>query len=686
MTSSEKNPTPEQMREVFQRMQFRMRNTALHQFDHIDLRTVKALEVIGLAEGFTTDPVFSIGEGVDLEVLQDPRHPRRVKLSSGPLVIYVTQENPPTRLIIELPLLFYSDLLDVRSTAFNCVNRMVTEDELDVTPKTKAALEAFRDGILSKVPAEWRPAAIALCDAFIDDVLVALQGTRQCLECEPVIQDSLNTYVPRIIHPTISSLDSIDLYVRSPENEHLRLEEVVADSVAEACKLSDACSRYYSRLGYLPLAPAYSMAEVVSRWTATHPDTEVWAEIWNWARDASGPLPRYHACAVFVVHPELVPSGQFPVLWREILAMVNNADTKGSDNIEHERWALRRDLARHFAYHLEAHLPDNNGANIACFAWWFSEKFTSIFQDKAESAQFYRENWVAPALDQSTRVWLDASPRVERCILRYVTTSMSYPWATALLALMGPKFDKLAPHEQSDEIRTLFHQALISCLVESIPFSIDTPSTATYAQECSLAEIALKWAFHVPEQEQKDLKQFVATNRTLGTMDGLCDALRNLCEYELPYQLAVCIALKAKVYTDPTVAEGVWGVVSDADWRKNILGVVKQQVQAQLIESLNMLLVDNRDKWSSHLPHYLAELCEKEVDEERRRVLFQYVIMTSLASDTMSAIRRLLRGDQKAKFVGYVKEYRERVDAMRSVYPPWVADKLRGLMVIMHVY
>jgi hypothetical protein len=98
-----------------------------------------------------------------------------------------------------------------------------------------------------------------------------------------------------------------------------------------------------------------------------------------------------------------------------------------------------------------------------------------------------------------------------------------------------------------------------------------------------------------------------------------------------------------------------------------------------------MLLADNRDKWFSHLPHYIAELCEQEEDEERRRVLFLYVIHTSLASDTVSAVRRLLRGDQKAKFVDFVKEYRARAEVMRSDYPPWVAGKLRGLMASMHV-
>jgi len=85
------------------------------------------------------------------------------------------------------------------------------------------------------------------------------------------------------------------------------------------------------------------------------------------------------------------------------------------------------------------------------------------------------------------------------------------------------------------------------------------------------------------------------------------------------------------------------------------------------------------------LPHYIAELCEKTDDEERRRHLFFYVLYTSLASDTVSAVRRLLRGDHKAKFLGLAKEYRDRVEATRSEYPPWVAGKIRSLIANLRV-
>ena len=84
-------------------------------------------------------------------------------------------------------------------------------------------------------------------------------------------------------------------------------------------------------------------------------------------------------------------------------------------------------------------------------------------------------------------------------------------------------------------------------------------------------------------------------------------------------------------------------------------------------------------------PHYLAELCEKTEDYEPRRYLFLCVVHASLASDTVSAVRRLLRGDQKARFVEVTKEYRERVGSMWAQYPPWVQGRLRGLFASLRV-
>jgi len=681
MTPEEQSPSPEEMRKVMRAMQVRMRNTALHYFERIGLRTLHALQDLDLIE----DEAPPIGDGVDLAVLRDQQHARRQNLPDGPLVLYLAEADEPKRMIVELPLLFFSDDRDVRQAALKCIEKMLGKDPMAVTPKTAAIIKESRDALVSETPECWRPAVVAVCDALYDDVLVALHGVRQSLESEPVIQDSLTFYTPKVIHPSVTSLDSISLPIGNPERDHGALAKLLSDMVACASNLAELCGAYLANLGFLPLAPPYGLAAAMRKWLGSNPGVDPWQEVWGWANAESTPISRYHACSVFVLLPELIPDGKLPDLWGEVLSVVQNSDRKGNDRPEYEPWALRRDLARHYTFHLEARLPENDGASIGCFAWWFAEQVAALFPADAGAAKFYRENWVKPASDLSIHIWLAASAPVQRSFLRYVTFSVQSPWTLALLALMGEHLDELAPAEQAEDVQMRFHEALVSNTLSSLPFPIETPSDPTFALECSFADTVFKWAEYQTEEHRKALQQLVATSRKLETRDGLCDALRKLGESCLPDQVAVCIALKAKVYTDPTVAEGVWEVVSDAEWRKGVLGGVNQQVQGQLIESLSMLLVDNRDKWFSHLPHYIAELCEKEEDEERRRVLFLYVIHTSLASDTVSAVRRLLRGDQKAKFAEYVKEYRAQAEAMRSNYPPWVAGKLRGLMASMHV-
>lgn len=681
MTPEEQKPTPEEMQKTMRAMQVRMRNTALHHIDRIGLRALRALQDLDLID----EEVPPIGNVVDLAVLCDRQHPRRQNLPEGPLVLYVTEGDEPKRMVVELPVLFFSDDRAVRQAALECLEKMLVKDPMTLTPKTGAILKESRDALISETPGNWRSAAVAVCDALYDDVLVALHGVQQSLESGPVIEGSLNFYTPKVLHPSMTSLDSISLPIGNPERDHGTLAKLLSDMIARASNLADLCDAYLADFGFLPLAPSYSLATAVRKWLASNPDVDAWQEVWEWANAKSTPISQYHACSVFVLFSELIPDGKLPDLWNEVLAVVQESESKEADRPEYEAWALRLDLARHYTFHLEARLPGSDGASIGCFAWWFAEQVASLFPADAGTVKFYRENWVKPASDLSSHTWLAASAPIQNSFLRYVTFTMQSPWAVALLTLMGEHLDELAPVEQAENVQMRFHEALVSNMLASLPFPLETPGDPTFALECSFADTVLKWAEYQTEEQQKALQQLIVTSWILETEDGLCDALRKLGEFDLPTQAAVSIALKAMVYTDPAVSEGVWEVVSDAEWRKTVLGGVKQQIQDILIESLSMLLVDNRDKWCSHLPHYIAELCEKEEDEERIRILFLYVIHTSLASDTVSAVRRLLKGDQKAKFVEYVKEYRAQVEVMRSDYPPWVAGKLRGLMASMHV-
>jgi len=670
MIDSEGIPSPDEMRKIMRAMQIRMANTALKHTSGIGLRTVRTLQELNLfkEEAPSLEPV------VDISVLKDTAHPRRVRLVDGPLLLYTTVGEEPEGIAVELPMLLLSDSLAVRKAAVENL------EILRVTPRTSEILEANRAPLLSSEASDWIPAAVPMFDSFNDDVLIALQGVRQCIECSSNLQESLNSYVPRVLKPAISSLESMRMAIGNPEAEHDAMARVIKEIATETTTLANACQAYYEKLGFLPLAPQFGLSQVVQEWTSRYPDVDAWTQLWDWADAASSPVPRYHACYVFVLHPELVPQGKLPDLWREILDVVDESDGKESGEDKDEAWALRFDLVSHYVFHLEAHLPDTDSAKVACFAWWFSEQVAEVLPDELEAVRFYREHWISRASDVSSYIWFAASSHTRESFLRYMTLAVPSPWALSLLSVMGLKLEELAPREQLNEVRERFQECLVHHLLSNIPFSVQEPTDPTFALELPLSVMVLKWARHQPEEQQESLEQLVVVSETLGTAEGLCKALRRIGDSPLADQVVIARALKARALREPTASEDIWDVVSDRQWRLDVLGSVENRVLDLLVEALSMLMIANRGKWFSWLPHYIAELCERTDDEERRRHLFLYVLHTSLASDTFSAVRRLLRGENKDRFISLVNEYREQVEAMRSECPPWVAGKLRGLM------
>jgi len=671
----------EEIRKAFHNLQLQMWNCAFRSFQRIDPRTLTALLDLDLFK----ESIDPIGGDIDMEILRDPHHEQRIPLSPGPLLLYRNQEKEPKRIILDVSLLLFSSISAVRNTAFMYLDRQISDGLLRITPKTRDVLQKMRTPISSDASHEWRPAAIALSDAMNDDLLVALQAVRQSLTCDTIIQDSLNTYVPRILHPAVSSFDSLSFEVANPESEHSQLTDIVSSVVSGAGTLQEACDGYYARLGYLPLAPSFAMVEVVSKWIAEHPSVEVWPEIWQWAQRASGPIPRYHACSVFVLRPEWIPEGKLAELWREILDVVNGSGERSDDGLDQEPWALRRDLSRHFIRHLEAHLPESEGTKIACFSWWLSEQVASLFPEDPESVRFYRKNWIVPASEQSLGVWLVARSPIGCSFFRYVTTTISSPWAMALLAIMGRKMEPLKPQEQDEGIKSQFHEALIRCLIDALPIIVEPPTDPTYALECDLGETALQWAAFQAESQRTALEQIITTSRTLNSVEQLCATLRQLADKSLPDQIAIAFILRMKAYTNKALEGSMGEILSDNDWRKQVFGSTEENVLGILMGALTILQVRTQEKWSLLLPHFLAEICEQAEDEDRCHQLFLFLLYSSLASETVSAVQRLLKGDRKASFKKYSEEFIKYIEAKWPHFPPWVQGRLRGLMACLLV-
>lgn len=682
MNPSEEQPNPKEMRDAMRYLQIQIRNTAFAHFDRIGLRSLRSLQNLNLIDEKTP----KIGQNVDLEVLRDLEHERRQGYSIGPLLLYETDESQKKRMLVELPMLIFSDEEKIRSEALLSLMKMGAKDSFAYTPRTANILENSRNSLSAQDSEDWIPAAIAIYDAVDNDVLIAFNGVHQCLESDPVLEDSLNSYTPKILYPSVDSLDSISLAIGQPERDHKTLKALLATAVADAKSLVELCRLYYTNFGFLPLAPSFSLASAVKEWVSLRDAIDVWKEVWDWAENETTPTALYHACGVFILHPDFIPEDKLPEFWNKLLRVISRSKTKDENLSCRERWLLRRDLARHYTFHLEARLPDNDGASIACFAWWFSEKVAALFPDDDGSAQFYRENWVKPASELSSHTWLVANSHVGTSFLRQTTFTVQSPWVLSLLALLGDNILKLAPLEQSEDVISDFQDALVSNALSSMPYTVNSKNNATFALECSLEKTLKEWKGLCSGENREVSELVISMNRSFGSNQELCDALQNINSSKLPDQVAILSALRRKAYLDTVIAEDLWDLVSCPKWRNKTFSSLKHELQDILIDALSQVMIATRDKWSHYLPHYMAEICEHESDQKRRREFFLYVLHLCLASGTVSAAKRLLQSEHKSEYLDEVEKYRSQVEAMRSNYPPWVAGKLRGILASLYVH
>lgn len=646
----------------------------------IDIRTFILLENLNLNE----QKVDPFGEGIDPEILININHTSRLYLPPGPLLAYCPKDKQGS-IIVETKNLFCSPILNIRRAIFTYYEQAIATKDLEITPRTAHVLKTEQEKILSQENEIWRPASIAIYDALKEDFFISLAGVNQVLQTELEIKNFLESYVPEILQPKFTSMNSIKLDFMDPTMEHDNIK-IFINKLSKLESLTDVCQSYYDKLGHCPLAAKFSLGQVVKQWQKKNRVTQIWDEVWLWADSAFGPIPQYHACTVFVLFPELVPSNKRSTLWHKIESVICDSVIQDKNSSLCEAWKLRKDLNRHFTFYLEANFPGANGAAIANLTLWLTEKISTLFTEKESSISFYRKEWVKWALEQSTNIWTVANPNETESPLRYMNHVLTSPWSVSLLGLMGDKLEKLRPENISAKLKKKLNTTLVHHLLMALPFSTHKPKNATYAFQLSLTNTINKWKKTQPLDQVKSYNHLIKSNKKIRNNETFIDEFKDISDSSLLDQMHLVVALKHKVFTNFSIEDTIIPVISDLNWRDKTLLSIDKNVLGLLVEALIILQVKSQKDWVFKLPHYLAELCEKTEDEELLYSLFSYVIYTSLAVDSFSSIRRLIQSKDAGKYIKYIENFRQQEKTMQKDYPPWVAGKLRSLMTAMNIY
>jgi hypothetical protein len=654
-----------------------MAHVALLHLDAVDARTAVILKGCGLLE---RDSLDDRGDQREMAaIVADPSHPKHVPLSLGPSV--VVRQDDTHRVVVPVPILLLSSDPDIRAKAVEHLERMTGHDAMLVTPRTEDILRNCRAIVLSTESPGWRAAAERVYDAVKDDYLCNIAGLRQSAELG--FDEGIAEYLTAVLRPTVTSLDSINLEFWNPGQQRSAISEFIKEVVGDSRDIGEGLDRYYSRLGHLPLADRFGVGEVVRKWAARSDQVKgVWERIWEWAERTPSPVRRYHACVAFVTNPHLITPEHLPKLWNAILEILYDSSSDEGTAEWTQAWRVRCDLARHYCHHLECRLPGAESERIANLSWWLAERVAVLLGKSPDRISTFGIDRVASESSVSSQIWHLAHPRVVPSALRYATLYCRSTWSVSLLSLLARALPALDPGGLGADDRRRVEATLKGCLFGMFPPSPPAEDEETYAFDRGVHNTAKVWAETVPPVDPTStVSAFAIATSKLNEVGEFEAALRRLCSSPQDEQMLVTQALTVRAYVNSAPADLLFELMADEQWRNQVLRDGDDSSVQSLFDALQELTLQKNEKWAWDLPHRFVLTCEASWNKpERRALLFAMVVLSSLSTDSVSALQRLLTPGRRVELSSDIKYWRERIEEVRTLAPPWIGARLRAIL------
>ena len=652
-----------------------MRNSLLH-WETADARTVTILQDNGLLAD--AEP-HVVGEHT-VAVLKDVNHPDRLPLAPGPLIWHRADGSDSRRAVFPVSNYLFSHVRDLRDAALTHFEGLTSAEPEALGQGVKAVIAQYGGNLRSDDESRWRRAAVLIADAISDDFLCNLAGVRQGLHMrlEQVV------YLPKVLCPPVASLLALEQPPLKPSEQMGEIEQIISDC-AGTSSLAEACRLYYRRLGHLPLAGRLSLLRVVSDWVERGGAQEqVWYQVWEWANGIPSPLPRYHACSVFVQRPDLVPPDEFRDLWNEILEVVHAP--LGEQHLKWtQAWRLRCELARHYASYIECNLPGMDGERIAASSLWLAEQVSMALEIRPEAANHFSNEAVPKEARISSLLHAMSHPPITPSNLRYATLYLPSLWSLSLQCLMGPNLGGLDPSSASGEVLAEVRSAIVRGVLASFPVRAKCSAEAVYGFEESLAPAASIWRYLPDDSRDRQLLMLVKPDQQTPEPQQIADSLKTMAECVPRMQRFIAGDLLVRAYTGEVPIDLVWEWVSGKEWTREVLLKVDLDALGVLVDALREIQQQYGDKWASHLPHLFAIACEEAVgDSDRRKFLFAAAVLSSMVSDRVSAIQRLVHSRERQGYRAEVDHSRSQLQALRNIAPPWMAARIRATLASLH--
>lgn len=648
-----------------------------HAFDHVpevfDSRTAIMMIKNELVESI---PQNSIPESL-IEIIENPKHEERWPDSCGPFILF--HEEDKKRGVIELSKVFINPEIRIRSAALSELDHQDLQYDkhgLFMSPQSKQHINELRATVLLNDLQESLSASIEINDILEDDFFFQLAGLRQSLQFRLI--NELPNLLKRLLAPTQRTIQFLeDLPIWSPQRQQAEIELHRNRIVENIDTFSKALCEYYRLFGHLPLAGSFSAAGVIGSWVSNHKLPEnPWEQIWDWANKNGSPLACYHACQLLCHNPSWVPEEYRQELLSVIAGIVFGAN-------EHEEWKSRCDLGRHYCRYLESLESGADSSRIAAFSWWLAETFASTIDKFDKETREVCFSILEDEFEKSGEIRTIVRLPVSTSPLRCMTHCSQSIWSTSILCEL---FNSEILNFYDQQTNTIVVLKKIFCNISHVPLNSRPDQYAEFAFEFSSSLFEEIYSKELLDSNDKSMESIYST-----LIEARSDRGLNLLLTELPtakeaIAFVTVNELRLQSLNGDSPSEILFELFSDEEWRTGVLVDQGEAIIALLCSAaIEVAMHDSEHEWIIFLPHFLASVCEKTHSIDNRRHLFGYTVVSSLASNSVSAIERLLKGNNRRAYEEYVTEWRQRIENLSPIAPVWIRAKLRAIKSVLYV-
>jgi hypothetical protein len=597
------------------------------------------------------------------------KHHIQAGIPDGPLLFIREERNVA---VLELAVLLLDQSRDTRAAALEYIARSAGSPKQWVSERTRSLLASTADRLLDD-NTDWRTAAIEASSAIQDDLIAHCAGVEQSLAAR--YSEGLDKYIQHVIRPSFNELG----YIRPPLWSLKEQRDEVASWITDLASLPtlhEALDEYMRRCGYVPLCGQIGGAALVQHWLDLDAARRVsWESIWTWALESEYPAAQYQAVSIALALPNVRPADFSPEFWRAMLTLLGAND--GSDN--DLSWRLICESAQHYAHHIEALYPGQDGERVACYSWWLAQKLGELACRSKKLSASAIEKVLRPEAKLSSHRWLISRSSVVPSYFRYCTLRINTVWTFSMFEELRRAGVPLAAEQLSSSQREQLVAAFRTTIIPALLTDHCDQPDSQFAFEAGCTNSTNETLVALVGSECGDLvQQTIALRDTLSDAEKLQSNLRDIMQLSDEQQFLLLLFATSAVYSTGKYDQivGSWLEMTDS-----IVSAVQGLPVSQMSTVLELFVEFQQRNWRelpTRLPHILAYAVEQMEDPERVEAILPYIILLSVNVGIVSPLQRLVTSKWQGAAIECLQRWRDNMTDIARVSEPWIAARVRA--------